>query len=281
MLKQIDQFLQDTLLNFETQIDWRFAFRGSSLPCCPRQLLLGKFFSGAENFNKIESFTTRYHFHVGRAVHALAQETWAAQGLLWGDWRCLDHERCGIAFYNKRLESGKCIRCGAPAEYIEKEIHDVETGFSGHCDGVLWCPPLNGYVVAELKTRNHNIIKAASEPYVSDLYQVSAYATLLFRKYQLPIMGRLILWIGKPQPQPHKFWFYPGLGESLADEQLRLKRILDEALRSKDFSTVTGICSTPKDVEKKNCPFGGICLSPSCDKLIANEFSEWVSRNLD
>ena len=278
MLEQIDQFLQDTLLDFSTEMDWRFAFRGSSLPCCARQLFLGKLFAKTTNFTRSESFTTRYHFHVGRAIHALAQETWAAQGLLWGDWRCDDHEKCGIAFYNRRLEQGKCIRCGASATYVEKEIFDAETGFSGHCDGVLWCPALNGYVVVELKTRNHNIIKSVTDPYVSDLYQVSAYATLIWRKYQLPILGRLVLWIGKPQPRPYKVWFYEGLGEAMAEEQLNVKRTLDAAMLSEDFSTLVPVCKNPKDVEKKGCPFGGICLSPVCGKLIKTAYKEFKER---
>ena len=273
----IDAFINSTVLDYETTDTWNFTFRGSALPICPRQLLLSTFYR-----NKIErsvSFSTKYSYHVGSAIHSLVQETWARQGLLWGDWRCSDVKYCGVIFNNTRLDSGKCLRCGSPAIYIEKHLKYETVGFSGHCDGVVYCSSLDSYLVFELKSRNSNIISKAQEPYESDLYQVSTYATLLARKYWLRIAGRVVLWIGKPRPKPYKFWYYPGIGEDLAEQQFKIKADLDQKIKEGKVTEITGCCETPNDAEERSCPFAGICLSPARDRLIEEEYKGWLLEN--
>ena len=269
----IDKFISSSLIDFDINETWSYSFRGSSLPTCPRQLMLGQFYKKTK-FDKTISFSTRYAFHVGRAIHALCQETWSRQGVLWGDYRCVDNS-CGVKFNNTRLEGGRCIRCGSPADYIEKHLVDIATGFSGHCDAPVFVPELDGYVVFELKTRNSNIISKANQPYDSDLYQVSMYATLLSRIYWLRVVGRCVLWIGKPRPKPYKFWYYDGCGENLADEQFKIKLDLDKKIKEGRVAEVEGLCKTQEDVSYRDCPFGGICLSPVRNKLIKEEYKDW------
>lgn len=271
MYDVIDNFISSTLIDYEATERWSYTFRGSALPICPRQLMLGKFYNRTK-FEKQVSFTERYHYHVGRAIHALCQETWAKQGLLWGKWECKD-SKCGVKFNKVRLEGGRCIRCGSPAEYLEPTVTDELTGFSGHCDSVVFVPALDSYIIFELKSRNSNIISKATEPYAGDLYQVSAYATLLARQFWLRIAGRVILWIGKPRPKPYKFWFYPGVGEDLFEQQSKLKLDLDQKIKEGRVTEVAGRCSTHEDAD--GCPFAGICLSPVRDRLIVAEYEEW------
>lgn len=273
MLDAIHDFIESSLVEYESQEKWSYAFRGSALPICQRQLMLGKFYE-TTSFTKPVSFSTRYAFHIGRAIHALAQETWARQGLLWGDWKCSDHKHCGVKFNSVRLEGGRCVRCGSPALYIEKQVTDESTGFSGHCDAPVYVPRLDSYVIFELKSRNSNIISKATEPYESDLYQVSMYATLLEKLFWLRISGRVVLWIGKPRPKPYKFWFYPGTGEELAEQQFKLKLELDQKLKEGRVLEVAGRCSTPEDAD--GCPFAGICLSPVRDRLVKQEYDDWL-----
>lgn len=273
MIKLIGDFISSSLIENEISEPWKYTFRGSALPICPRQLMLGRFYEKTKIEHQI-SFSTRYAFHIGRAIHALAQETWARQGLLWGDWVCGDHKHCGVKSSNVCLEGGKCVRCGSPSLYLEKLVVDEATGFSGHCDAPVYVPSLDSYVIFELKSRNSNIISKADEPYESDLYQVSAYATLLAKKYWLRIAGRVVLWIGKPRPKPYKFWFYPGLGEDLVEQQFKLKLDLDQKIKEGKVLDVAGRCVSPEDAD--GCPFAGICLSPVKDRLIETEYKEWL-----
>lgn len=273
----IDNFISSSLIDYDISEDWSYSFRGSSLPTCPRQLMLGQFYKGTR-LEKTVSFSTRYAFHVGRAVHALSQETWSRQGLLYGDWICSDTRHCGVKYTNTRLDRGRCIRCGQPANYIEKHLTDDVTGFSGHVDSVVYVPDLDGYVVFELKTRNSNIISKVQTPYDSDLYQVSMYATLLVRTYWLRIVGRCILWIGKPRPKPYKFWYFPDVGSDLADQQFKLKLDLDQKIRDGHVTDVEGLCHLQDDVSSRECPFGGICLSPVRDRLIREEYLDWLKK---
>ena len=277
MTDLIDKFISSTLIDYDINERWSYSFRGSSLPTCPRQLMLGQFYEKA-NLDKTISFSTRYAFHVGRAIHSLCQETWSRQGILWGSWQCSDTKNCGVKYSDTRLEYGRCIRCGQPAIYIEKHLTDGVTGFSGHCDGIVYVKELDGYVVFELKTRNSNIISKAVQPYESDLYQVSMYATLLSRIYWLRIVGRCILWIGKPRPKPYKFWYYQGLGENLADEQFKIKLDLDQKIKDGRILEVDGMCQSQEQVSSRNCPFGGICLSPVRDRLIKGEYEDWLKK---
>jgi len=277
-LDTLKNFIESSLLDYETQEKWSYSFRGSALPCCPRQLLLGKFYEKTK-FEHAIPFSTRYSFHVGRAIHALAQETWARQGLLWGDWVCGDYKNCGVKYNSTRLEGGRCIRCGSPTLYIEKKVVDEATGFSGHCDAPVYVPSLDAYIIFELKSRNSNIISKAQEPYASDLFQVSTYATLLARKYWLRIAGRVVLWIGKPRPKPYKFWYYPGIGEDLAEQQFKIKADLDQKIKEGKVTEITGCCETPNDAEERSCPFAGICLSPARDRLIEEEYKGWLLEN--
>jgi hypothetical protein len=84
--------------------------------------MLGEFQKRSGHIERRTGFVTQYNYQVGRSIHALAQETFAKQGLLWGDWRCRDAGNCGVKFTNTRLEGGKCIRCGEPCLYIEKKV---------------------------------------------------------------------------------------------------------------------------------------------------------------
>ena len=267
----LQKFVLDSLLKFEEQIPWTPQFRGSSLPVCPLQLALAKMNGG---MTRTSSFIEQYHMTVGTAIHALIQATWCKQEVLWGDWRCQDSEHCGLFVKDQAISS--CPRCRGKITYVEKVISDPEVGFSGHCDGVVRVDTLGGYVVTEIKSRNFNIVKQHenSPPYESDIFQVSAYATLAARQTMLPIVGRMVLWIGKPRPSPFGLWFYPGLGEDLYAAQVKLKVFADQKLAAGEPLSVPGKCSVITDAG--SCPFSGICFSPRKENLILDIYKEYL-----
>jgi len=269
----IHSFLTRTLFRDEIETEWTPRFRGSSLPVCPRQLMLGKFMD--KPLKKKLPFVADYHMSVGHAIHDLVQKRWARQGILWGDWKCRRLE-CGVFAKNKIMT--RCPVCNDYLLYQEKVVHDEESGFNGHCDGVVWVEELKGFVVCELKTRNSNIIKKFSNerPYESDRYQLAMYSYLIERDFWLPIAGRMIVWIGKPRPEPFLEWFYPGNGKKLYDEQVRLKMQGDKMLAEKKPLEVYGRCKEPEDVG--SCPFGGICMSPKKDDLIMDMWQQWNNK---
>lgn len=261
-------------MDFNIEIPRAFGFRGNSLPFCPRQLMLDHI-NPKKHIYPV-SFGTRYNYHVGQAISALAQETWAKQSLLWGDWKCSD-KACGVTFNNMRLEKGVCIRCGEPANYLEKTVTDIETAFYGRVNAVVFCDELKGYLVFNLRSRNKNVIASSSSdaPYLGDLYEISIYAHVLSQKFGLPIAGRTLLWIGKPKPKPFKFWFFAGIGENLANQMFEVKRKLTTQIEKGDFLSIEGLCVSLSDVEASNCPFGEICLSPNREALIQNQLKEF------
>lgn len=243
----IESFISSSLLGNEIEEDLNL---GSSYTC-QRQSM----YESLGIKTKIStSFYTRYRRSVSTAIRKVIYQTWARQGLLWGDWRCEDMG-CGVTYQNCRLEGGICIRCGSPAYYREKTLSDG--GFSGRCDAVVFAPSLDGYLIFKLKSRNTNIILKTKKPYPSDLHQVSAMATLLTRQKWLRIVGRVVLWVGTPKPRPYKHWYYPGIGEDIFEEQLKLKRVVDKSIA--EGKDVQGICKAAIDAPP-SCPFKDRCF---------------------
>ena len=273
MNKAVENFIDQTLLDFKIEIPRAFGFKGNALPLCPRQLFFDHINPQKHIFPI--SFNTRYNYHVGQAITALAQETWARQSLLWGDWQCSDKQNCGVSFKSMRLEKGLCIRCGETANYIEKSVSDIETDFTGRVNAVVFCAELQGYLVFGLRSRNKNVIASSDAPYQGDLYEVSIYAHVLSKKFGLPIAGRVLLWVGKPKPKPFKFWYFHDTGEKLANDMFEVKRKLTKQIEKGDFLNIEGLCSQISDVEMMDCPFGEICLSPDREALIQNQLKEF------
>jgi len=272
MEKIVDDFLNQTLFDYTTEVPRTFGFNGNSYPLCPRQLMLS--YIAPQKYFFSVPFNTRYNYHVGKAIAALAQETWAKQSLLWGDWKCSDPS-CGVSFKSMILNRGVCIRCGQPCDYIEKRLTDIETDFEGLVDGVVFCAELKGYLVFNLRSRNKNVIASSDAPYAGDLFSISIHASILSQKFGLPIAGRVLLWIGKPKPKPFKFWFFDRIGDNLANSMFEVKRKLTKQIEKGDFLDVVGSCITPQDVESVNCPFGAICFSPDREALISNQLKEF------
>jgi hypothetical protein len=244
----IGSFISSSLLEDQREEEWNF---GSSY-VCPKQIMY-------ENHGiktKIStSFYTRYRRSVSNAIRKVIHQTWARQGLLWGDWRCEDMG-CGVTYQNCRLEGGVCIRCGSPTHYREKKLSDG-AGFSGRCDAVVFAPSLDGYLIFKLKSRNTNIILKTDKPYPSDIQQVSAMATLLTRQKWLRVVGRVVLWVGTPKPKPFKYWYYPDTGEDIFEEQLKRKQDVDKSIA--EGKDVQGICKAAIDAPP-SCPFKDRCF---------------------
>jgi hypothetical protein len=258
------------LLEHEIQQHWTPHMQ---IPICQCQLLLTQI--KPKNKKKI-SFTERYNTHVTRSIRSLVQEIWLEQGILWGDFQCKD-VNCGVKFYNTRLDSNNCLRCGSPVTYLEKLVTDTSSGFSANCHAVVYSSELDGYLLFDINTRNSNIITKAVNPYSNVQLRNAALATILAK--QVRIVGRVILWVGKPRPKPYKFWFYEGVGEDIAEEQFKIKADLDQKLKEGKVTEIKGCCETTNDAEERSCPFAGICLSPARDRLIEEEYKGWLREN--
>lgn len=248
----IDTFISQTVIGHEQEDKWNYFF-GSGYTC-PRQTMYGL---QGEKAKITTSFYSRYRRSVNRAITKVVQQTWARQGLLWGDWKCRDSV-CGVSYPNCRLEGGICIRCGSPAYYVEKELSDPETGISGRCDAVVYVPAHDGYLIFKLKSRNTNIILAVDEPYSSEIQQVSAMATLLARQKWIRVTGRVILWVGTPKPRPFKHWYYEGLGEDIIEAQIQIKNDISKKISEGKQSEIIGNCRGPRDAQ--GCPFIEKCF---------------------
>lgn len=155
---------------------------------------------------KTISFSQRYSFYAKRAIKDLIKEFWADN--LWGNWVCSDTKECGVSYNNTLLKNGRCIRCGSPAHYINKIVTDPNTGFTGHVDAIVYNEELNGYLIVKINAKNNNVILSAEKPYESEITQITTLATVLQKQICLPIVGRVILWVGKPKPTPYKAWVY-------------------------------------------------------------------------
>jgi len=241
----IDNLIEG-LLNHEIKKNWKPPLQ---FPFCPRQLLLNKTLPVVAN---TISFAERYNTHVTRSLRSLVQEIWGEQGLLWGDFQCKD-ENCGVKFYNTRLD-GKCLRCGSTVRYIEKLIVDDSVGFSGHCHAIVYSSELKGYVVFDVTTRNSNIIEKVTVPY-SDVYLKTTLISV-FLSSRVPIVGRAILWLGKPKPKPYRLWFYEGMGEGVVEELLKI----NSELEHKNITDLPLYCSSPEDAAARSCPFVDKCF---------------------
>ena len=249
------QFVHDSLLGYRYPDEQKsIMFRGSALPVCGRLLAFG---SKVDKVKRSIDFTERYYIAIGDAIHALVQDTWSDQGLLWGDWRC---QECDFRQRSMRLPpKAKCVRCGSSMKYQDVELFDAESGFTGRCDGVLWSEADRGFVAVEIKTRNENIISSRSLPFFADFLQIASYATLLKRQYGLNIIGRLVLWIGKPRPKPFRIWYYPGTGEDYFEEQKARKQQAEALLSKGRPEDIPGRCRSAADGQ--NCAFSEICFS--------------------
>ena len=210
----LNDFISSTLIDVEGRPK-KYSF-GSCYPPCPRQAMFG---FREEQEGESFTFYNRYRSAVGSAARNVVIKTWAEQGLLWGDWRCVDL-KCGVVYQNNRLEGGVCIRCGSPAQYVAKTFDEPE--FKGRCDAIVFHPGMDGYLVFKIKSRNTSVIMRTEHPYPSDVTHLSACATLLSRQRWLRVAGRAVLWIGTPRPEPFKCWHYAGVGEEMYDENERI-----------------------------------------------------------
>lgn len=268
----LDDYINHEVLEYQDSFEWRAKYSGSNLPACPRQVMLCEL-EGGRTVHK--PFSMSYNVAVGQAIHTVLQNIWVKQEKLWGNFKCTNPD-CGMSFKNTRIS--KCLRCHSEVTYEELYFDKNKYAISGYCDGVMWNEKLRGYVVVELKSRNHNIIQQYrdedKEPYLSDLYQVSSYATLLAHEFHLPIVGRYILWIGKPRPKPFKSWFYEGLGEDLYEEQKNEKELMLKQLSEGKVENVKGLCKTVKD--KPDCPYRHLCFSEDRDQQIRKKYQMYL-----
>lgn len=211
------------------------------------------------------TFDQRYSSEVTASARSLLESGWTSAGKLWGDFRCKDTEHCGIILRSQILS--RCPRCFGPIHYLRRELKS-DTGIEARPDGVLFLEPLRGYVVYKVATKNAKVIteakRSGSLPYQSDVYGTAFAASLLEK--ELPVVGRLILWLSKSSPLPFHYWYLDGVGKNLFLEQEILLKETSARVSSGDLLSVKGRCRTV--VDAKGCKYAPFCLDGMYESLI-------------
>lgn len=195
--------LGDPPISYSDPNQWRRAadVRPSSFPFCPRRYVMNHMgLKMPSDFDVKSCFYTE----VGKAIHYVAQNTFARTGKLWGFWVCArpncpdhiddvsTHEEPSTALPKEY----RCKECGSSKfEYKELTVGDDEIGLRGHVDGVNL---YEGYsTVWEIKSSDDEKVKEmrsmdvlhlsdlfrAESPWYGYWHQAGTYTSLLRKMY--------------------------------------------------------------------------------------------------
>lgn len=242
------------------------SLRCSALPFCPLD-----FFVNIANHGMARSLDMRGLFYtsVGTTVHLVMQQALSMRdGRLFGDWKC---RKCG----NFEPMSTLRLCCGQPMQYEELNI-DYK-GIKGHVDTLY---ALDGkaaqkmsflpkeqrfeaakaleFVIVDYKTTSekgkHKKEKDPGDGYKS---QIRAYAYLLNKQYGLNIVGVMLAFIPRDNPQYPTVWEQPILPSDMRSifQDLKLwKSAHKDVTRARNWKQVLALYENY-----------GLCKDPYCD----------------
>ena len=263
------------LLRGATQYDdWHWQFRASGLPACPLQHVWYRFDRAADSLpGRRESFTKDFYTEIGTAVHTVVQRWLGRLNVLFGDWRC---PQCTDLVYKGRLGTVTCD-CGAETVYEELSFAGKP---SGHCDGLIklgeLTPNENDFAVLEVKTtserRLEKVIKVHGLP-LNYRLQATNY-TYRLQQLGYNLIGVMFLFV--PRDSPYKMqalWVHPKRVAAInKGMQAEYEQTL-AALKSGDFSGLSGTCADPEDGE--GCPYRPNCFSPSAEVIFQDKAANY------
>jgi len=274
--------LINALLEARAVEPWRFSFRASAMPACQLQHV---WFAMDEHLKDIprrnKTYFSDFFLEVGTAVHTATQRWLGRLGILFGNWMC---ESCGrddkgvpINMIADRFGPQKCSTHKTEMVYEEYEFNDPPTG---HCDGLIkfgeMTPNDNDFVLLELKTSSTKKIDTEIKPNgppMSYKIQATIYAHKL-KKRGFNIVGVLFIFIPRDIPRGmYPVWFKPSRPTAVHESLIAAHTATLEALKTGDFSTLSGTCVDPSDA--RDCPYRVNCFSPVSGDLLTNKCKQF------
>jgi len=256
-----------------------FARRSSSLPFCARRFVFERRIPKKMNPHVSRTLDSDLILDTGTAAHETIQRYLGLEKMLYGNWRChrLDYTTGQMCWHLEENQVGPryCPKCNMLMSYEEYQMKDPSSGFTGHPDGLLVFPGMEGYhmvpprTLLEIKTIADSILSRLSMPKFPHLIQASFYSFVLplcFGDIIPKIERILFVYVSRGYPSKRKiFTIKPMEGAltilrtSLAEAQLQLAQGV----------LPVGICNNTKEAEKMfYCPWAGMCFSPMVESFL-------------
>lgn len=257
-----------TLLGAYSMEPWGWTFRSSALPLCQLQVIWFEMDQGlGELPGRKQSYFSDFFLNTGTVAHTVTQRWLGRLGLLFGRWKC---PKCGKV---SEPVLGIQTCCKVESVYEEFEFNDLPTG---HCDGLLklWdlTPEINDFILLEIKTTMRSKLPEIRAGNFAFNYRIQAtvYA------HKLRAMGynvRDVLFLFIPRDYPRDMtpvWFKPARAKMVHENAIQEYEAVLGALKSRDFSNITGICGCIDDA--RDCPYRVSCFSPVAHELWLDKF---------
>lgn len=255
----LHQTITDTINHMFVERE-KYSFRGSSLPYCPVRDCLVRCQTKTNTVPMRQTkFEWRLAADIGTTIHALLQKAMGERGTIFGQWKC---PHCSTT-YGFSVGPVRCNQqeCSRPnCEYVELEVRDPDSGFSGHVDCLI--PYEGGYILCDFKTIYR---KKLSKLQLDHRHrcQVFAYKYLLQRSpYNLDIRGQAIVYF--PREDVSMFEIIEMENDDLSEAEFvrytKHKAAADSVMESGNLASLSGLCTTSTD--QPFCPYNALCFGP-------------------
>jgi hypothetical protein len=210
---------------------------------------------------------------MGDALHVVLQKWFGLQdGVLWGNWRCLDCKKIRRHKYGPQ----RCKKCGKEMVYKEYDLPQKKAlPFTGHLDALM--SMISGNYLVDFKGSGAEKIRAIQRdgrPVDYHYYQTNAYANVV-NKYPKhfggfgPVDGIIIIYVDRGMA--NRLWHsvYVPVSKRVFRQCIGL---IDEGKESMDSLRLpNGICSSPRDPQGKWCKVRDLCFSRLVDATLKDK----------
>ena len=247
--------------------------RPSSFPLCPIHVVHQH--SQHEQLGYVPHAATLhsdFFTSVGTALHLVFQKWFARTGVLFGNWKCTNSKCRKHGELITMTTQHLCSRCDYPLEYCEIEVDFY--GVVGHVDGVVLVDT-DTYVVLDFKTTSSNVLAGKKLPKHENIKQLSSYAYILRKKYQLNVVGHSLLYVVRDNPGMYgEFYTDFGLEQrqqarDFLRSQIKMYRAAITSLETHDAQLVVDHKPCPNETYYhenmhvyQQCPFLDVCFNP-------------------
>jgi PD-(D/E)XK nuclease superfamily len=207
-----------------------FNLRCSQIPYCPHNTLLQ---FGAYGMNEATEMMSAYYFAVGHAVHKVFQDYLMHSGRFIADYEC---KECGKKY--PLSQTYEC--CGFPTSYEEVEIS--YKGIVGHIDGIFVDSQGRVWIVDYKTCTLENSSQKAQKPSQGYSLQVRAYAYLLWKQYNIKVVGCMLVYLPRDNPQKPKIW-------EIAMDERQFELARKELMLNRELHRKTLKCSSEEEYE--------------------------------
>tara|TARA_R100000656_G_scaffold104176_1_gene76120 strand:+ start:148036 stop:148848 length:813 start_codon:yes stop_codon:yes gene_type:complete len=233
--------------------EYKFKFRASGLPFCPRELVIDRLIKEENRVGSLMDYGFAFYVGIGTAVHEVIQRYLGMVKGLYGNWTC-----CGYTEL-EREGSKECPVCGEPQHYDEFKMSFGDS--SAYADGV-W---LRHNAVWEFKTYGVDKVDDLTEPKDAHLQQASCYVELLNEARGWNIDKIIFVYLARDNPRKFKVLVVPPI-KNMYSTVLKEYREAQKMAEAKILPK--RVCESPTDGDFMNCGYSGICFSPDLDKML-------------